>query len=207
MYSDVNTELTLNKDGYAVSIISYDDDGRHIISVEYYDSYGNPTLCNNGYFSWVTDYELFDSDGICIRHFYDTEGELTITSQGISSLVLKYDDTGKVHEESFYGLDGEPILNSDSYAGAIITYIGDLPESFTLGLSALVQYNAGLSVENMKIYYATRKENDSISPNARYASQLNSDELQTVMMYVLDMSSEDVLTEGKVPFGDMFNNE
>lgn len=113
-YYDENHVPCYHVSGYSSSEFSYE--GGNLVSVAYFDTDGNPILCQRSYHKLCRE---FDEKGNPIRWFYyDTAGNLLETNSGYAIAEQDYDVYGNVTALRYFSAQMEPIPVNGYYAAA-----------------------------------------------------------------------------------------
>jgi hypothetical protein len=106
--------------GFATCVMEYGKRG-YTTAGEYYDDKGLPCRCSSGYEQFTMKYDARgNATEICV---FDEEGKPCLDSYGeYWRFIFKYDDRNNVVREEYYGVNNEPRLNSDGYAGCVMEY-------------------------------------------------------------------------------------
>ncbi len=136
--------------GVVSSASDYDAEGRPV-RVHYLDEFGKPTIARNGTSGYAQEVDEFDNvvrfvnlgpDGKPIRlsngsaemrFTYDGHGNQTsraaydadgrpMLNRGIFRLRKAFDEAGRVTRESYEGLNGEAVVNTDGAGSVTFTY-------------------------------------------------------------------------------------
>ena len=115
----VEIPYTLAK-GYASLTKIYDEIG-NVQTETYFDQKGEETACSDGYSRWLRTYNA--NKKVTSESFQDSSGNPVIKkSTGYAKVEYNYDENGNKLTESFFGVDGSPILGSKCCAGIQYTY-------------------------------------------------------------------------------------
>ena len=121
-YYDTNDSLFMINEGYATHVMNYDVWG-NLSSGALYDK----NLKRTSHLENLSGYSIkVNEKGFLSEvRFYDSEGNISLRKQGVAIIKYSYDEKGNETEQSYFGINSEPVMANDdigSYSRAVIKY-------------------------------------------------------------------------------------
>lgn len=114
-YYDVDDNLILGPDGWAICVYTIDENGNYI-GVDYYGEDQRSISCSDGY---ATAKYTLSGALVVKREYFDESGNRTLCSNGYAIVEAERSETtGYVTSESYYDVNGDLTLHVDGYASA-----------------------------------------------------------------------------------------
>ncbi len=106
---DINDDLVMSDQGYAVSFSEYNKKNQ-LIKKMFYGTDLKPVMMDHGCAEFRRYYN--SKDQLILEEYYDIDGNRCLNMFGISAVEFVRDDKGDVIDEKYFGVDGKKILNN-----------------------------------------------------------------------------------------------